>query len=228
MKKLIQILIVIFLISICGRLLKKDKTNQTVTGNQNSNSQKQFNSKIFLYDGGNDIIKTDTFLLKNNFKLVVFPNNVEENENRINFNFLGKDIDTIIMSDVISTRKNTVYFDGSDFSNFFAIKQSGGTNIKFFLFDKKKLNQCLIGLEVKFDLKNELIIYKDEKYNLFLFDCKSNEKIPINIPYNELKKYDCIKYGNIENEINIKKVSTHFYYFGFNLCDSIVTFKLKR
>jgi hypothetical protein len=228
MKKLIQILIVTFLITNCGRLLRKDKTDQRVTGNQNSKSKEKLNNGIFLYDESQDTIKTDTFLLKNDYKLIVFPNRIEESENRINFNFLGKDIDTIIMSDVISTRKNTVYFDGSDFSNFFAIKQSGGTNIKFFLFDKKKLNQSLIGIEVKFDLKNELIIYKDEKYNLFLFDCKSNRNIPINIPYNELKKYDCMKYGNIESEINVKKVSNYFYYFGFNLCDSTVIFKIKR
>lgn len=228
MKNIIQILVVIFLITSCSKLLKKDKTNQTVTINQNSKPQKQSNNRIFLYDESSDTIKIDTFFLKNNFKLVVFPNNIEENDSRINFNFLGKDIDTIIMSDIISTRKNTVYFDGSDFSNFFAIKQNGGANINFFLFNKKKRNKRLIGLEVKFDLKNELIIYKDEKYNLFLFDCKSNKNIPIDIPYNELKKYDCMKYGNIESEINIKKISNHFYYFGFNLCDSTVTFKIKK
>ncbi|MBS7230934.1 hypothetical protein KHA90_07845 [Flavobacterium psychroterrae] len=109
MKKLIQILVVVFLISSCGRLLKKDKNNQ-ITGNKNSTSLKQCNNKIFLYDESNDTIKTDTFLLKNNFKLVVFANNVEENDSRINFNFLGKDIDTIIMSGVISTKKKHSLF----------------------------------------------------------------------------------------------------------------------
>lgn len=70
MKKLIQILLVIFLITSCGKLLKKDKTNQTVSISQNSKSQKQFNSRILLYDGSNDTIKTDTFVLKNNYKLM--------------------------------------------------------------------------------------------------------------------------------------------------------------
>lgn len=38
----------------------------------------------YLYDESNDPIKTDTFLLMNNYKLIVFPNNVEEYDNRIN------------------------------------------------------------------------------------------------------------------------------------------------
>ena len=37
-----------------------------------------------------------------------------------------------------------------------------------------------------------------------------------------------MKYGNIESEITIKKVSNDFYYFGFNLCDSIVSFRVRK
>jgi hypothetical protein len=227
MRKLIQILIILFLISSCGRLLKNDETTE-IGIVKNNKSEEHFESKIFLYDHSIDTIKTDTFLLKNNYKLIVFPSRNEENDSQINFNFLGKDVDTIIMSDAISTKKNTIYFDNSDFTNFFVIKQNGGTNVNFFLFDKDKRSQCLNGLQVKFDFINELIIYKDDKYNLFLFNCKSKKSIPINIPYNKLKKYDCMKYGNIESEITIKKVSDDFYYFGFNLRDSVVSFRVRK
>ena len=226
MRKVIQILIILFLISGCGRLVKNDKT--TEIGIVKNKSEEHFENKFFLCDHSIDTIKTDTFPLKNNYKLIVFPSRNEESDSQINFNFLGKDVDTIIMSDAISTKKNTIYFDNSDFTNFFAIKQNGGTNVNFFLFDKDKRIQCLNGLQVKFDFINELIIYKDDKYNLFLFNCKSKKSIPINIPYNKLKKYDCLKYGNIESEITIKKVSDDFYYFGFNLCDSVVSFRVRK
>lgn len=226
MKKLIQTLTVLFLMSSCGRLLKDNKS-QTVIVND-AEPKVQLNSGVFLYDESNDTIRTDTFRLKNNYKLIVFPSKNKDNDKYIYFNFLGKGVDTIIMSDVISTKKNSVYFDNSDFDNFFAIKQNGGSSIFFFLFDKEKHRQCLNGLQVEFDLINELIIFKDDKYNLYLFDCKSEKKIPINIPFNKLKKYDCIKYGNIENEINIKRVSRNYYYFGFDICDSIVSFRVKK
>jgi hypothetical protein len=228
MKKLIQILIILFLIKSCSRSLTKDKTTETAIINDNHKSKEQLNNEVFLYDESNDTVKKNTFFLKSNFKLIVFPTRNEENDNQINFALLGKNIDTIIKYDVISTKKNTAYFDGSDFSNFFAIKQSGGANTKFWLFDKTNHIQSINGLQVKFDLKNELIIYKDDNYNLFLFDCNSRKNIPINIPFNELKKYDCMKYGNIENEIDIKKVSDHFYYFRFNICDSIVSFRIRQ
>jgi signal peptidase I len=228
MKKLIGMLIFLFLIFSCNKILKNDKATQIIKSDSTLINKKN-EATIFLYDDSQDTVKTNTFLLKNNFKLISYSDK-GENDNEITFKLIGKKIDTIVMNEPISNRKYTHYFDNTDFDNYFAIKQSSGNNVHFWLIDKLTGKECFDGLQVQFDFINNVIIYADEddNYKLFLYDLNLKRKISIIIPYRELAKYDCIKYNDLWKSIYLKKKSNSFYSFGFKICDSIVSFNQIR
>lgn len=228
MKKLIGILIFLFLICGCTKISKGDKSTQVIKADSTS-IKKRFQAAVFYYDNSQDTVNTNTFLLKNNFKLISYPAK-GENDNEIRFRLTSKNIDTIVMNEPISNRKYTNYFDNTDFDNYFAIKQSSGSNVHFWLIDKKTGKECFDGLQVQFDFINEVIIYanEDENYKLYLYDLNLKRKFSIAIPYRQLAKYDCIKYNDLWKSVYLKKTSDSFYSLGFKICDSIVSFNVTR
>ena len=228
MKKLSGIFVILFLIYSCNKISKSNNTTQKVIID-NVSSKNTFEKLVFFYDDSQDTVVTNTYLLKNDFRLISYPAKEEEN-NEIKFRLIGKNIDTIVMNEPISNKKNTNYFDNTDFENYFAIKKSGGSTVHFWLIDKKTGKECFDGMQVQFDFTNEVIIYanEDDNYELYLYDLNDKRNISIKIPYEQLAEYDCIKYNDLWKTVYLKKSTNSSYSLGFRVCDSIVSFNIIR
>lgn len=229
MKIQVGIFIFLFLLLFgCNKISKSNNKTQEIIIDSLS-FKKISNKKVFFYDDSQDTVNTITYQLKNNFNLISYPAKEQEN-NEIKFRLIGNSIDTIIMNDPIANRKYTNYFDNTDFKNYFAIKKSGGSNVHFWLFDKKTGKEFFDGIQVQFDIKNDIIIYANENdgYKLYLYDINLKRKISIAIPYKQIAKYDCVKYNDLWKSIYLKEKTNSFYSLGFKVCDTIVTFKLMR
>lgn len=194
-------------------------------------------SKSIFFDDHGDTIKPQTFYLKNNYKLFIFPSKDSIGKNDIlNYEIISKNLKkTFLLSDDL-TQNHILHYDGIDFQNYFTLHSNGGTkNYYFWLYDKhsgqEALTDSYFKIQRDFDLKNELILYEDEDndYNLFIYDVNTKAKTLIEIPSELIGKDECTKYNDFYKSVYIKRVTKKYYYLGFRSCEpSRIEFRIKK
>lgn len=222
MKKVILFFFIILIVSC-----KHDKYENNI---KNKKEIEKVVDTTSINDGFN-AIKTLTYYLKNDYKLIIFPA-LERGKKVINFRLInGKKDNTYFLSDRFESPFIEVY-QNKDFQNYFTLHSNLGThNPYFWLYEKETGKEVFTGVGRDFDLKNELILYEDEDkdYNLFVYDVNTKVKTLIEIPSELMEKQECTKYNDSYKTIFIKRVSKEYYYLGFKSCEpSSVEFKVKK
>ncbi|WP_268847581.1 hypothetical protein [Flavobacterium aestivum] len=191
----------------------------------------QITKETVFIDKSGDTIKTDSFNLKNNYKLIIFPA-IENNEEVINFRLIkGKKDNTYLLVDTFIANYMR-YFHEIDFHDYFVLHGNGGgtSHSYFWLYDKATGKEELTGITHDFDLKNELILYEDEgkDYELFIYDVNTKKKTLIDIPKSFLDKHICMQYNDSEKYLFIKDVTKDYYLLAFKNCPSSIVYKIKK
>ena len=223
MKNYILVILFIVLISC--------KTDKHKDPFKNKKTIKKTVNQVYI-DDKNDTIKSQTSYLKNSYKLIIFPT-LDKNKEKINFRLIkGKKDNTYLLGNTFIANYMR-YFKGIDFNNYFALHGNGGgtSNFYFWLYNKETGEEVLTGIEVDFDLKNELILYidEDDEYNNYIYDVNTKVKTLIDIPSELLDKQECTKYNDTYKTLCIKRVTNKYYYLGFRRCEpSSVGFKVKK
>jgi len=194
---------------------------------------------------GDDTLFADTFRLKNNYQLILFPAADGYTGNkRIHYGhyarLVGEGIDSIITNSYgTEPSKYWLRYDSIDFGDSFAIEHSGGGNYALYieLFEKKTGKRLIYGHSGTYDMKNGLILYlddeeeevedKDEKKEVdsgvTIYDVQKNKKIKFNTPYNP-----CFGGMGFWTCYTITKVTSTTIYLRYDCCDKPVTIKVKR
>ncbi|MFQ6603688.1 hypothetical protein [Flavobacterium sp. C3NV] len=197
--------------------------------------EKKINTSIdtVFFDEKGDTIKSQTANLKNNYELIIFPALDKKSEGVINFRLItDKKDNTYLLASTFQANRRP-YYKGIDFQNYFALHSNGGGTSKFYfwLYCKAAGEEIFKGIELDFDLKNELILYEDEDndYNLFIYDVNTKVKTLIELPYDVMFKQECTKYNDSYKSIYIKRVTKEYYYFGFKDCEPLsIEFKVRK
>ncbi|KQO32818.1 hypothetical protein ASF10_20410 [Flavobacterium sp. Leaf82] len=192
----------------------------------------QIIKKTVFIDEMGDTIKSYSFDLKKNYKLIIFPA-IDNNKEIINFRLInGKRDNTYLLVDTFQANYMR-HFNKIDFTNYFALQGNGGgtSHFYFWLYDKESGNEVLRGIERDFDLKKELILYVDEddEYKTFIYDVNTKIKTLVDIPLKFLNRQECTKYNDSEKTLYIKRVTSKYYYLGFKCCEPLsVQFRIKK
>ena len=206
------------------------KTEPNKITNQEKNEKQVYTNTAFIDEHTGDSIIADTFYLKNNYKLIIFPT-LDKGKEVINFRLIkDKKDNTYLLTDTLESPYIPIY-QSKDFKNYFVLHASFGThNPYFWLYDKKTGKEVFTGIERDFDLKNELILYEDENNddNLFIYDVNTKAKTLVNIPSDLIGKYECTKYNDFYKSIYIKYVTDKYYFIAFKDCPSTVEFRVKK
>jgi len=233
-----QLFCIFFICTLgCNKTTQKEDLRKSIEKTivtKNSESDSVVNP-IFKYEENGDIIRADTFKLKNNCTLIIYPSKDSiEKKNVINYRIITKNSDkTFLLSDDLE--ENYIpYFKNIDFNNYFVLHSNGGgtKNLYFWLYDKRTGLEVLTDnnfkIQLDFDLKNELILYDDE-YNLHIYDINTKIKTLIKIPSDLMDKQECTKYNDAYKSIYIKRISKEYYYLGFRDCEpSSLEFRVKK
>lgn len=249
---LAAILFILFINKIGVNALNKDKEILAVSDSTSGDSLPEFimlpDSSLIPYDSvewgepldyvvfpyNDDTLFTDTFQLKNNYQLILFPAADGYSKNgRICYGhyarLIGDSIDEVILSSYgTEPSKYWLRYDSIDFDNSFAIEYSGGGNYALYinLFDKTTGELMLAGHAGTHDVKNGLIIYlddEDEEGNVFLYDVKKDKKIKIETPDNV-----CFASMGYWTGYTITKVTPSMIYLSYDYCDKPLKLKVKR
>jgi hypothetical protein len=219
-------ILIILLILIIGCKREENKVNV------NKNRGLEGKTKpYFIDEQSHDTIKPQSFYLKNNYKLIIFPAQVE-NKNVVNFRLIkGQSDNTYLLSDTF--RLNYIKeYNNVDFKDYFALHSNGGgtSNLYFWLFEKETGKVCLTGIQQDFDLKNELILYVDEdnEYKIFIYDVNSKAKTLVDIPKSFRDKHICMQYNDYEKYLFIKNVTKKYYFLAFKNCPTSIIYKIKK
>lgn len=220
---------ILILLSLCFISCKTDIHKNDIK--EKTNVTEVVKDTIFVDDRG-DTIKLQTYKLKNDYKLIIFPA-WNENEKVLNFRLIhNKSDNTYLLND---TFKSSYFkkFKEIDFNNYFALHSNGGgtSHFYFWLYDKESGKEVLKGIEIYFDLINDLIIYEDEDddYKIFVYDVNTKIKTLVKIPDAIYDKYICTHSSYSENTLIIRGITNDFYYLGFKCCDPLkVNFKVKK
>ncbi|NRS90781.1 hypothetical protein HNQ02_003728 [Flavobacterium sp. 7E] len=193
---------IIIILLICFISCKADKHQTNIK--REVKIIKKENDTVFIDDYAKDTLKKLTYNLKNNYKLILFPA-WDENEKVIKLRLINDKTDnTYLLNDWFDNRYRKRY-SNIDFQNYFVLHSNGGgtSNTYFWLYDKETGKESLTGIQLDFNLKNELILYLDEddQYKTYLYDVNSKKKIEIVIPYKKIEKYNCVHYQNLYKTI---------------------------
>lgn len=179
-----------------------------------------------------DTLFADTFILKNDYKLILFPAaDGYSEEGEVYFGhyarLLGDSIDEVILNSYGTVpAKYWLRYDSIDFDDCFAIEYSGGGNYSMYihLYDKATGNLLIAGHSGATDVDNGLILYlDDEEYNIFLYDVKTKERIEIERP-----DRPCFKGTGHWTGYTITKVTPGMVYLRYDYCEKPVIIKVKR
>lgn len=218
---------ILIILLICFISCKTDPNK--ITNKKKSEKQVSVDT-AFIDEHTGDTIVADTFHLKNNYKLIIFPA-LDKGKKVINFRIVKEKKDnTYLLTDTFDSPYIPIY-QGNDFKKYFVLHASFGThNSYFWLYDKETGEEVFTGIGMDFDLKNELILYadKDDDYKFFIYDVNSKAKTLITIPSDLMDKQECTKYNDSYKTIYIKSVSKEYYYLGFRYCPSKIEFKVKK
>jgi len=235
-----QLFYILFICTLgCNKTTSKEDLNNSIQKtivSKNSKSDSIVNP-IFKYEDNGNIIKTDTFKLKNSYTLIIYPTNDSiEKSAVINYRIISKKFDkTFLLSD--NLKENYIpYFKNIDFQNYFALHSNGGgtSNLYFWLYDKRTGIEVLADsnfkIQLDFDLKNELILYTDEnnEYKKFIYDINTKVKTLVDIPKSFADKQECTRNDYFEKYAYIKRVTDKYYYLGFRDCPSTIEFRVKK
>jgi hypothetical protein len=177
-----------------------------------------------------DTLFTDTFRLKNNYRLILFPvADYYSGDGKIHYGhyarLVGNGIDSVITSSYYDAEplKYRLRYTGIDFDDSFAIEQGGGGNYSLYieLFEKKTGRQIISGYSGTYDVENGLILYLDD-VDIFLYDVKNNKKIKVETPDNP-----CFEESGSWTCYTITKVTPSVVYLRYDCCDKPVTIKVK-
>lgn len=191
-----------------------------------------------------DTLFADTFQLKNNYQLILFPSpDGYTGNHRIHYGhyarLIGDGIDSIITNSFgTEPSKYWLIYDSIDFEDSFAIQYSGGGNFALYieLFEKKTGKQLICAHSGSYDIENGLILYLDEETDredkegmkevdsgVIIYDVRKKEKIRFNTPYNP-----CFGGMGFWTCYTITKVTPSTIYLRYDCCDKQVTIKVKR
>ncbi len=94
MKKLMLFILILVFFS-CKKTEEKRKSTTNITKDtvQNKILINSFGNQMFAYQNPNETIKIDTFNLKNNYKLIIFPSR-SKGKNSLNYRLIGAKSDT--------------------------------------------------------------------------------------------------------------------------------------
>ena len=223
-------ILLILLICFIGCRTDNNKPNK-----QEEKKIKKQNKSVFFDDHG-DTIKPQTFYLKNNYKLFIFPSKDSIGKNDIlNYKIISKNFEKPFLLSEDLTQNHILYYEGIDFQNYFALHSNSGTkNYYFWLYDKHSgqevLTDSYFKIQLDFDLKNELILYTDEDngYKKFIYDIKTKTKTLVDIPKSFTDKQECTRNDYFEKSSYIKRVSDKYYFIAFKDCPLAVEFKVKK
>ncbi|MET3027125.1 hypothetical protein ABXT06_10635 [Flavobacterium sp. UW10123] len=218
-----NIILIILLISFFSC-----KTDNRKFSNEEKETKKSIDT-VFFDDRG-DTIKSQTYYLKNNYKLIIFPT-LDKNEEVIKFRLInGKKDNTYVLVETFQANHRQ-YYEGVDLQNYFALHANLGThNHYFWLYEKETGKEIFTGIGRDFDLKNELVLYVDEdnNYNEFIYDVNTKLKTLVDIPKSFADKQECTRNDYFEKSSYIKRVTDKYYFIAFEDCPSTVEFKVKK
>lgn len=192
-----------------------------------------------------DTLFADTFQLKNNYQLILFPApDGYMGNKRIHYGhyarLVGEGIDSVITNSYgTEPSKYWLRYNNIDFDESFAIEYSGGGNYALYieLFEKKTGKRLIYGHSGTYDVKNGLILYMDDEEEqaedkdgkkevdsgMTIYDVQKNKKIKFNTPYNP-----CFGGMGFWTCYTITKVTPTTIYLRYDCCDEPVTIKVKR
>lgn len=235
-----QLFYILFICTLgCNKTTTREDLNKSIQKpivSKNSESDSIINP-IFKYEDNGNIIKADTFKLKNSYTLIIYPTKDSvEKCGVINYRIISKKNDkSFLLSD--NLKENYIpYFKNIDFQNYFALHSNGGgtSNLYFWLYDKRTglevLTDSNFKIQLDFDLKNELILYTDEdnEYKKFIYDIKTKVKTFVDIPQSFTDKQECTRNNYFEKTSYIKRVTDKYYFIAFRDCPSKIEFRVKR
>lgn len=188
----------------------------------------------FIMTGDGDSLFTDTFLLKNNYKLILFsaPDGLYD-EDKISYGhyarLVGENIDTILAQASTSQLKYVLRYDSIDFDDHFVIEYSGGGNYALYcdLYEKSTGRLIINGLTgSSYDLENQMMIVypNEENEDILLFDIAKNKRYPLVEPFED----PCFGPYGRWTAYRIEKVTPSTVYISYDWCDEPVTIKIKR
>jgi len=206
-----------------------------------------------VFPDSEDTLFTETFQLKNNYQLILFPEaDGYSGNNRIHYGhyarLVGEGIDSIITNSYgTEPSKYWLRYDNIDFDDSFAVEYSGGGNYALYieLFEKKTGKRLIYGHSGTYDVKNGLILYLDEDENneetvdvddseniderkefdsgVVLYDVYKNKKIRFKTPYEP-----CFGNMGFWACYTITKVTPSTVYLQYDCCDKPITINVKR
>jgi hypothetical protein len=237
MKELMLFILILVFFS-CKNIEERRKSTTNIAKDTVEKKMKidSLGNPVFAYQNSNETIKIDTFKLKNNYKLIIFPRRLKGKDS-LYYRLIGTKTDTILLKLEVESRKNMpYYYDNLDFENYMFFQYTQGTSHNYFLIYNKQTGKPILNnnnghfILKSFDLKYELIIYDDEQdnYKKYIYDVNKNDKVQIN-PNDFKIKEGCASWYNSWDDLKIKRATYNYYFLGgFDSCNPNAEFKLKK
>ena len=195
---------------------------------------------IFKYKNDSEIILADTFKLKNNNKLIIFPTRIN-GKDTLNYRLINEKLDTVFNKFEIDNKVNMplYYYDikknDKDFNNYFILTYTHNTHENYFILYDKRNCKSEFGLEMSrfslkwHDLNKDLIIFEDceNNYKKYIYNLNKKNKTLIDPTKFKILVDTCKMFQNNWNKLYVKKISKDYYYLrGLDRCNPKTEFKL--
>jgi hypothetical protein len=197
---------------------------------------------VFHYKNDTEIILADTFKLKNNYKLIIFPTRVKEMD-YLNYRLIGNRLDTVFEKFEIDNFANMpMYFLNSekgdkDFKNYFILTYTYHTHETYFILYDKRNCKSIFGSEMSrfslkwYDFKKELLIFEDceNDYKKYIYDVNKKTKTLIDPNKFKVTVDTCAMYQNNWSKLYVKRVTDKYYFLGgLDYCNPNAEYKVLR